>query len=77
MTVTPPKPKDVLATAAARLSKAAPNGWKEFMDAYAALARERTDACVSAPADKVLNAQGRAQQLLELQDLLIDAAKQK
>lgn len=77
MSITPPKPKDVLATAAARLSRAAPNTWAEFMSAMDEYARERELACIHAPADKVLITQGKAQQSRELFSLLIDAAKQK
>lgn len=77
MTVTPPKPKDVLVTVAARLSKAAPNSWKDFMDAYDAFTRSRMDACVAAPADQVLRAQGMALQCVELQTLFAEAVKQK
>lgn len=77
MTVTPAKPKDHLTAAAARLSKAAPNAWVEFVEAFAQFTRDRCDACVQAPADKVLLAQGMARQLVELQTLLNDAAKQK
>lgn len=77
MSITPPKPKDVLVIAAARLSKAAPNMWQEFLPAFEAYARERELACVHAPADKVLSAQGMARQCIELLALLSDAAKQK
>ncbi len=77
MSITPPKPKDRLTLAAARLSKAAPNTWVEFMSEFGEYLREKELACVQAPADRVLNAQGRAQQLQELCTLLLDAAKQK
>lgn len=77
MSITPPKPKDNLALAAARLSKAAPNTWGEFTEALVAFARERSDACVLAQADKVLLAQGMARQCNELLALFTDAAKLK
>jgi len=77
VSTTPPKPKDKLALAAARLSKAAPNAWVEFMSDFGEYVRDRELACVQAPSDRVLNAQGRAQQLQELCSLLLDAAKQK
>lgn len=73
MSVTPPKPKDELAIVAARLSRTAPNTWDDFIKAFEAYARERKDACVQAPADKVLVAQGRAQQCVELSSLFTNA----
>lgn len=76
MSVTPPKPKDVLTTAAARVSRAAPNAWEEFMAAFATYTRSRETACIQAPADGVLLAQGGARQCIELLDLL-EAAKLK
>ena len=77
MSVTPPKSKDVLITTAGRLAKAAPNSWTDFIEALNHYARERTDACVQAPSDKVQIAQGMARQVNELLTLLTDAAKQK
>ena len=77
MALTPPKPKDVLTDAAARLSRAAPKSWEEFTAALSEFARDRTDACVQAPSDRVLIAQGMARQCNELLALFIDAAKQK
>lgn len=77
MSVTPPKPKDVLATAAARLSKAAPNAWTDVIAAMEDYAREAELACVRAPADGVLIAQGKARERHELLTLFKDAAKQK
>lgn len=73
MSVTPPKPKDELATAAAYLSRAAPNKWVDFVKAFEAYAAERKDSCVQAPADRVLLAQGRAQQCVELSSLFMNA----
>jgi hypothetical protein len=77
VSVTPPKPKDTLAIAAARLSKAAPNTWPDFVAALEAYAREAELACVRAPADGVLIAQGKARERHDLLTLLTDAAKQK
>lgn len=73
----PPKPKDNLQVAAARLSRAAPNMWIEFMVELAAYARDRESACVQAPADRVLLAQGGARQCNELFTLFTEAAKIK
>jgi hypothetical protein len=75
VSVTPPKPKDVLSEAAARLSKAAPNTWVDFLAALNGYTRERMDACVQAPADKILVTQGKAQQCGELLTLLTNANK--
>lgn len=77
MSPTPPKPKDNLLLAAARLSKAAPNTWPDFIAAFEEFARDRESACVQAPSDRVLLAQGMARQCIELLTLLKDAAKQK
>jgi len=77
VTVTPPRPKDNLATEAARLSRAAPNAWAPFVTAFEEFARDREIACVHAPADRVLLAQGMARQCIELLTLLNDASKQK
>lgn len=77
MTVTPPKPKDVLATAAARLSKAAPNSWVDVLSAMEEYTRGIELACIRAPADGVLIMQGRARECRELLTLFKDAAKQK
>lgn len=77
MSVAPPKNKDLLHAAAARLSRAAPNGWKDFIDAFEAFSAERTRDCMRAPSDKVLVTQGKAQNSDELLTLFIDAAKQK
>lgn len=77
MTITPPKPKDNLMSVAARLSRAAPNTWPELIEAFEVFTRDRESACVQAPSDKVLLAQGMARQCIELLTLLKDAAKQK
>lgn len=74
MSITPLKPKDNLALAAARLSKAAPNAWGDLVAAFSVYARERELACVQAPADKVLLAQGMARQCNELLTLITDEA---
>ena len=73
MSVTPPKPHDELALVAARLSRAAPNTWDEFMKAFEDYTAVRRDACIQAPADRVLLAQGRAQQCVELSSLFSKA----
>jgi len=73
VTVTPPKPKDELALTAAHLSRAAPSSWADFMKAFEAYTAERKDSCVQAPADRVLLAQGRAQQCVELSSLFTTA----
>jgi hypothetical protein len=75
VTVTPIKPHDVLAIAAAQLSRAAPNTWAEFLKAFEAYACIYKDACVQAPADQVLKAQGKAQGCVELSSLFINAIK--
>jgi hypothetical protein len=73
VSITPPKPKDELALAAAHLSRAAPNSWADFVKAFEVYMRVRKDECVQAPADRVLLAQGRAQQCVELSSLFTNA----
>lgn len=68
--ITPPKTKDNLAIAAARMKRAAPNSFKEFEEAFEALWAEGVVRCVQSPRDDVLNNQGRAQQLTEVRDVL-------
>ena len=72
MSVTPPKPKDELQTAATRLSRAAPEFWKPFMKAFEAYQAEAIDTCINAPANRVLEAQGRVRQLRDLSTLFTD-----
>jgi hypothetical protein len=77
VSVTPPKPKDELQSAADRLSRSAPNQWAEFIEAFVRLTEEKRDACVQSPADQVLLAQGKARQCVELLALFTAPAKQK
>lgn len=77
MSVTPPKPKDVLQEAAAHLSRAAPNKYDEFVKAFEVYLDEHAAACVHAASDKVLIAQGRARALTDLSSLFINAIKPK
>ena len=73
MSITPLKPRDELALVAARLSRAAPSTWDEFIKIFEAYTADRKDSCVQAPADKILLAQGRAQQCVELSSLFKNA----
>ena len=50
-----------LIVAAARLSRAAPTPWDEFLTAFRAYARELAEKLVATPSDTVFVAQGRAQ----------------
>ena len=69
---TPLRTDDKLAIAAARLKRAAPNGFKELVDLLDLHARENMAVCVQAPHDQVLGKQGRAQEAIYLRDLFID-----
>jgi hypothetical protein len=73
VSITPTKPHDELSIVAARLSRAAPNMWEEFVKAFDVYAATVAGACVHAASDKVLNAQGRAQQCADLSSLLKNA----
>ena len=77
MSVTPPKPHDELMLAAARLSRAAPNMYAEFLKAFEVFTTQAKDSVVNAASDKVLLAQGRARSCVELLGHLTDATKQK
>jgi len=77
VSITPPKPKDELQAVAARLSRAAPETWQAFIKAFDVYRAEAFDQCVQAPADKVLKAQGRAQQCVDLFSLFSTAHKQQ
>lgn len=73
MSITPLKPKDELALAAARLSRATPNSWDDFLKRFEIYTTDRKNDCVQAPADKVLLMQGRAQQCVDLLTLFTNA----
>lgn len=76
MSVIPLRNGDVLTMAAARMARANPVGWEEFRRALAAVSADRAALCVQAPADQVIVAQGRAQQLAELCTLFENAVAQ-
>lgn len=61
--------------AAARLSRAAPKSWEDFVKAFEAFTEVRKDGCVQATADKVVLMQGRAQQCVEISSLFTEAIK--
>lgn len=73
MTTTPNRPHDELMLVAARLSRATPNTWDEFLKAFEAYSSDRSRDCVAAPYDKIYLAQGRAQQCAELAKLFREA----
>lgn len=73
MSVTPLREQDKLSVAVSRLQRANPNGWKDFMEAFEGVATAKTKECVQAPGDKVILAQGRAQQCADLLDLFANA----
>jgi len=65
----------VLTAAAARLSRAAPNSWDDFVAAFELYAAVHRNACVQAPADKIFVQQGKAQNCAELSALFSNAIK--
>lgn len=73
MAPTPPKPLDELSLCAARLSRAAPGLWDQFVTAFATIADERVKACVNAQPTNVFEMQGRARQCSELTTLFYEA----
>lgn len=76
MSVAPLRNLDHLTLAAARLARAAPTSWDDFLKALTAVGQERSELCIQAPADQVVLAQGRAQQLIELRTLFTNAVAQ-
>lgn len=50
-----------LTPAAARLARAAPKEWNEFLGAYTAYTAEQTAYCIASPLEELPRAQGRAQ----------------
>jgi hypothetical protein len=73
VTATPLKPHDELSLAAARLSRAAPNGWDDFLRAMKTYSDWKSaDVVAATPAD-IFTAQGRARQCTDLLKLFEDA----
>jgi hypothetical protein len=68
----PLKVKDHLILAAAHMRRAAPNSFVDFLKAFENFKDEKSDACVVAKHDTVLNAQGQAQAVRELYILFVD-----
>ena len=56
--------------AAAHVARAAPRSWEELLQAMDTLVTGALHDCAAASSDRVGVAQGRAQQLIELRDLL-------
>lgn len=77
MTATPLKPEDELTIAANRVSRSAPQQWAEFIKAVELYSRLKDQACIAAPADQVLKAQGKALQIQELLNLFTATPKQR
>lgn len=69
---TPLRTDDELTVAAARLKRAAPNLFMEFVNKLDAHAREAMTVCVQAPPDQVLGKQGKAQEAMYLRNLFND-----
>lgn len=63
-------PKDALTLKAANLAQVAFQEWKEFLAAFEMYAAAKMGECVAAPVEQVQVAQGRAQNSVELNDLL-------
>ena len=56
--------------ASARLARAAPKSWEEFLGAVAAYHRQQSDNCVQSPLEQLPVAQGRAQNAARFHSLL-------
>lgn len=59
-----------LILASARLARAAPKSWEEFLGAVHAYSRQQADNCVQSPLEQLPVAQGRAQFAARLHNLL-------
>lgn len=68
-----PSADEVLTFKAASLARAAPNSWREFLDAFAIYVNASQKECVEAPLAVLPVAQGRARQCLKLASLFADA----
>lgn len=68
-----PKEDLGLTPPAARLARAAPNEWKEFVIAFRKYADQQRDYCVQATLDELQRTQGRAQATGVIATLLDDA----
>lgn len=66
MSIVQPRTNDKITLMAARLARAVPALWEDFVRELGDLATERRDQCVQAASDKVFTMQGRAQQAAEL-----------
>lgn len=66
-------PQVELTLAADRLSRAAGPLWDEFLKAFELYGDKRVKECVAAPGDKVVVAQGRAQECTRLHELFANA----
>ncbi len=65
--------EDTLAIAAANIKRAAPKLWEEFEKAFNAVGAAQKEAAIQAPVDRVMVAQGRAQQCGAFSDLFSKA----
>ena len=65
--------EDALAVAAAKLKRQLPSVWEEFEKAFEAVGAAARDVAIQAPADKVMVAQGRAQQCVAFSELFTKA----
>jgi len=66
-------PKPDLVMASDRLARTAGPVWEDFLKAFAAYSANRVKECVQAPVDKVMVAQGRAQETAALFELFTTA----
>jgi hypothetical protein len=62
-----------LSRAAVQLRATSPTAWDEFLQSLAAYSGSVTERCISSPLDALPNAQGRAQAVALLSQLLKDA----
>ena len=68
-------PEQNLILAAARLSRASPESWDEFLSTFTRYAWDMAEKLVQSPVEVVLVAQGRAQGMMILGKLLTDCQK--
>ena len=68
-------PEQVLIVAAARLARAAPDSWDEFVKAHHAFAWDLAQKVVMSPPDALVVNQGRAQGVAGVGRLLTDCAR--
>lgn len=71
-----PKTRGVMSQYCARMSRADPEAWEQFIVAFELYSIEAMEGLTGSPQDTILNMQGRAQQLQALLRMFRECNKQ-